>query len=405
MIPLTDVFFILIGTYTVLALIVHLLCAHQQRSSYVPIDILNCTLVVALTIIGWNYISTTYVDLDRMMQEIEIAHQQGIQFLSDTYAMNPLSIPILLIGYHTEDARTLQAIGVFLSYSFIFTFIGIAKRRYHLTFTSTIVGTDLILICFNFVTAACNIRFPIALWLLFIAIVSYRKTHPALAIILGIISILIHIGVSLVAFVYILIIILHKTIQRFILCILLLVYYNSLILLTKILLGSSNQLLYQIGDRLSYYTGINENYANTYDAIAIENGGRSTGIILLLLAGASLTIYGALIAAHSIMPAPSNLSWFTLAMLCFTIGSYSSYTIFLRYAFIVMYLVILILMYSLSQCFTLQIDQLYMSQSFNCEEKRTSLLISYWLWVIIGLILAYCLRRDLMLYFTSYITL
>ena len=405
MLPLTHVLFLLVAVYTVLAFIVNLFCIQQRHSSYKAIDLLNGIFVIVLSFVAWNYNSTTFVDLDRIMQELEIAHQQGIQYLADTYAMNPLSTLLLLIGYYTEDARSLQVTGVALSYSLMFITIGIAKRRYRLSFVSTILGTDLILLCFNFVTAACNIRFPIAMWLILAALVSHRKQHTPLTIAFAGIAILIHIGTAVIPLICLLANCCKKKYYKIFICILLLIYYQSSVLFTNVLLGSSNRIMYQIGDRLSYYTGVNENYANTYDAIAIESGGRSTGVILIALAVVALLVYGALSYFNSIPPAPSGLIWSAIAMLCFTVGSYPSYTIFLRYAYISMYFVILLLMYSLSRSFTLyDIRPSQLPQSQHLGNTRISLLISYWIWVVVGLILAYCMRRDMVLYMSSYVT-
>lgn len=406
MLPLTHVIFLLVAVYTVLAFIVNLFCIYQRHSSYKAIDLLNCIFVIALSFVAWNYNSATFVDLDRIMQELEIAHQQGIRTLTDAYAMNPLSIPLLLIGYYTEDARALQVTGVALSYSLMFVTIGIAKRRYRLSFVATILGTDLVLLCFNFVTAACNIRFPIAMWLMLAALVSHRKQYTPRTIIFAGIALLVHIGTAVIPLICLLANCYKKKYYRILICVLLLIYYQSLILFTNLLLSSSNRLMYQIGDRLSYYTGVNENYANSYDAIAIESGGRLTGVILIALAVAALLVYEALSYFNSIPPVSSNLVWCTIAMLCFTVGSYSSYTIFLRYAYISMYFVILLLMYSLSRSFTLyDIRPLQLPQSKHLGDTRTSLLISYWIWVVVGLILAYCMRRDAILYMSSYVTL
>ena len=170
MIPLLNIIYLLVGAYTIVALIFVILCGKNVRAAYVSIERLNFLMLIVLAWIGWHFYSSSYVDLVRIMDEIEAAHSQGVGYLVRLYTFNPLSVVLLLPGYFTGSAQVMQLVGTVGTYGLMFIAIAKLCRLFSLSPAMMILLTDAILIMYDFGSASTNIRFPIAFWLVVIGL-------------------------------------------------------------------------------------------------------------------------------------------------------------------------------------------------------------------------------------------
>ena len=102
-------------------------------------DKINFALCGVLTVCAWFFQQSTYVDLDRMMEEIG----QGPDLLLKLYGSQPLSFVLLMIGYWTGDRRVLQVIGCALTYGLAMVIIAELKKMLHPDPITAFLGTML----------------------------------------------------------------------------------------------------------------------------------------------------------------------------------------------------------------------------------------------------------------------
>lgn len=349
MIPLLNIIYLLVGAYTIVALIFVILYGKNVRAAYVSIERLNFLMLIVLAWIGWHFYSSSYVDLVRIMDEIEAAHSQGVGYLVRLYTFNPLSVVLLLPGYLTGSAQVMQLVGTVGTYGLMFIAIAKLCRLFSLSPAMMILLTDAILIMYDFGSASTNIRFPIAFWLVVIGLCQYYRRKYASSTILILLAALTHLGVIIIPALYFVVNVLKKNYNRIIFCVLLLMYFPCMTVLVGILKSMPGRVFWEIGDRLAGYVGMTDNYQYSYDAIAIANGGRKSGVIYLLLAATVFVLCLLLSQISKVRLPSSEFVWFVAALLCFTAGSYDSYTFFIRFSNISAYVSVLYLLYAINE--------------------------------------------------------
>lgn len=333
------VFAALLVTYVAVSLLIALATRERPSISYVPIDILNGCLTVCFAVAAWFLHNTSYVDLERMMDEVEMARISGLSSLFELYTTNPLSVAILMIGYYGDDSRYLQVFGAFVTYGLFFVIIGILKRKLQVDPALTAFGTVVLLSGFSYITATTNIRFWIAINLVLLAITineCYDKRVPAS--VLAICGVLTHMGSGLLLAVY-LVARLFKKKTFYVICAALLGYSSVIATIAPILSGSSIPMISQIGEKVEIYYGLVSWYSNSYDAQMIEAGGRTSPIIMVALACVIFALYLG-VRKRLLVRLPDSVDRLILGILCFDVGSYMSYTVFVRFALLSVVIII-----------------------------------------------------------------
>lgn len=406
MISLLNIIYLLIGTYTIVALIFVMLCGKNVRAAYVSIERLNFLMLIALAWIGWHFYSSSYVDLVRIMEEIEVARSQGIGYLVQLYLFNPLSVVLLLPGYFTGSAQVMQLVGAIGTYGLMFIAIAKLCRLFSLSPTMMILLTDVILIMYDFGSASTNIRFPIAFWLVVIGLCQYYRRKYASAIILVLLAVITHLGVIVIPILYFVVSVLKKNYSRIIFCMLLLMYYPCMTVLVGILKSIPGRVFWEIGDRLAGYVGMTANYQNSYDAISIANGGRKSGVIYLLLAVAVFVLCLILSQISKVRLPSSEFVWFLAALLCFTAGSYDSYTFFIRFSSISTYASVLYLIYAINEYYNTYsyygVNAGRGSGGILMSIYRSNIIFGYLLIIMIFIYIGYAMKRNVDTYWSWY---
>lgn len=406
MISLLNIIYLLVGTYTIVALIFVMLCGKNVRAAYVSIERLNFLMLIALAWIGWHFYSSSYVDLVRIMEEIEVARSQGIGYLVQLYLFNPLSVVLLLPGYFTGSAQVMQLVGAIGTYGLMFIAIAKLCRLFSLSPTMMILLTDVILIMYDFGSASTNIRFPIAFWLVVIGLCQYYRRKYALAIILVLLAVITHLGVIVIPILYFVVSVLKKNYSRIIFCMLLLMYYPCMTVLVGILKSIPGRVFWEIGDRLAGYVGMTANYQNSYDAISIANGGRKSGVIYLLLAVAVFVLCLILSQISKVRLPSSKFVWFLAALLCFTAGSYDSYTFFIRFSSISTYASVLYLIYAINEYYNTYsyygVNAGRGSGGILMSIYRSNIMFGYLLIIMIFIYIGYAMKRNVDTYWSWY---
>lgn len=407
MIPLLNIIYFLVGAYTIVALIFVMACGKNVHAAYVSIERLNFLMLIALAWIGWHFYSSSYVDLVRIMEEIEVARSQGIGYLIRLYLFNPLSVVLLLPGYLTGSAQVMQLVGTIGTYGLMFIVIAKLSRLFSLSPAMMILLTDAILIMYDFGSASTNIRFPIALWLVVLGLCQYYRRKYASAIMLILLAVLTHLGVIVIPLLYFIVNALKKNYSRIILCVLLLMYYPCMTVLVRILKSLPGRVFSEIGDRLAGYVGMTANYEYSYDAISIANGGRKSGVIKLLLAAAVFVLCLILSQISKVqLPSSSKFVWFVAALMCFTAGSYDSYTFFIRFSDISSYVSVLYLIYAINEYYNT-----YSYNSVNVGREsggtlmsayRLNIIFGYMLIIMIFVYIGYAIKRNVDTYWSWY---
>lgn len=406
MISLLNIIYLLVGTYTIVALIFVMLCGKNVRAAYVSIERLNFLMLIALAWIGWHFYSSSYVDLVRIMEEIEVARSQGIGYLVQLYLFNPLSVVLLLPGYFTGSAQVMQLVGAIGTYGLMFIAIAKLCRLFSLSPTMMILLTDVILIMYDFGSASTNIRFPIAFWLVVIGLCQYYRRKYASAIILVLLAVITHLGVIVIPILYFVVSVLKKNYSRIIFCMLLLMYYPCMTVLVGILKSIPGRVFWEIGDRLAGYVGMTANYQNSYDAISIANGGRKSGVIYLLLAVAVFVLCLILSQISKVWLPSSKFVWFLAALLCFTAGSYDSYTFFIRFSSISTYASVLYLIYAINEYYNTYsyygVNAGRGSGGILMSIYRSNIMFGYLLIIMIFIYIGYAMKRNVDTYWSWY---
>ena len=406
MIPLLNIIYLLVGAYTIVALMSVILCGKNVRAAYVSIERLNFLMLIALAWIGWHFYSSSYVDLVRIMDEIEVARSQGVGYLVRLYMFNPLSVVLLLPGYFTGSAQVMQLVGTVGTYGLMFIAIAKLCRLFSLSPAMMILLTDAILIMYDFGSASTNIRFPIAFWLVVIGLCQYYRRKYASSIILILLAALTHLGVIVVPALYFIVNVFKKNYIRFIFCVLLLMYFPCMTVLVGILKSMPGRVFWAIGDRLAGYVGMTDDYQYSYDAIAIAGGGRKSGVIYLLLAVVIFVLCLVLSQISTVRLPSSKFVWFMAALLCFTAGSYDSYTFFIRFSNISAYVSVLYLIYAINVYYN---TYSYYSIDGNRESGKTlmstygfNIIFGYLLVIMIAVYIGYAMKRNVDTYWSWY---
>lgn len=406
MIPLLNIIYLLVGAYTIVALIFVILCGKNVRAAYVSIERLNFLMLIVLAWIGWHFYSSSYVDLVRIMDEIEAAHSQGVGYLVRLYTFNPLSVVLLLPGYFTGSAQVMQLVGTVGTYGLMFIAIAKLCRLFSLSPAMMILLTDAILIMYDFGSASTNIRFPIAFWLVVIGLCQYYRRKYASSIILILLAALTHLGVIIIPALYFVVNALKKNYNRIIFCVLLLMYFPCMTVLVGILKSMPGRVFWEIGDRLAGYVGMTDNYQYSYDAIAIANGGRKSGVIYLLLAATVFVLCLLLSQISKVRLPSSEFVWFVAALFCFTAGSYDSYTFFIRFSNISAYVSVLYLLYAINEYYN---TYSYYGVSGGRESSGalmssygSNIMFGYLLIIMMFIYIGYAMKRNVDTYWSWY---
>lgn len=344
--PLSLVLAVLFTAYS-LATLTAIFCWRRNPSIVINrmTDIINFVLCGVLTVCAWFFEQSTYVDLDRMMEEIS----QGPDFLLKTYSSQPLSFLLLMVGYWTGDRRVLQCIGCFLTYGLAMLIIAELKRLLSPDPISSYIGTMLYWLFPNFVTAVANIRFWIAVELLLLAAVIWVRTRgwkvPACLAVLGA---LLHSGVVPVIVGFFL----AAVHSEFLFCALsMLVALYSTFILPLVRFFSSSRItpLVYIAKRTAEYYGVGVDQGS-YDAAMLAAGGNTAGIRMLCIIIPMVLLYF-LMKSSLAISLPAGMEKFIIFELVFTVSSSQSYTVFIRYTFLCLYLMIPVIFCCLNHFF------------------------------------------------------
>lgn len=313
-----------------------------KRNSAIDInrvtDTINFVLCGILTICAWFFQQSTYVDLDRMMQEIDNARVQGIDALFSEYETQPLSFALLMIGYWTGDRRVLQVIACFLTYGLAMLIIAELKRLLHPDPITAFIGTMIYLMRPSFAGVITNIRFWIAMELLLLAAVLWIKKHrwglPALLTVLGV---LLHSGVVPVIVGFLLAAIPSKSLFC-VLCAATVLYSAFIVQIVDFLSSTGIGFLTYIGKRMAEYYGAGTEQGS-YDAEMLASGANLVGIRMLCVIIPMTVIYFLLKHLLSVTM-PVEMEKFIIFQLLFAVSSSQSYTVFIRYTILSLYLMI-----------------------------------------------------------------
>lgn len=406
MIPLLNIIYLLVGAYTIVALIFVILCGKNVRAAYVSIERLNFLMLIVLAWIGWHFYSSSYVDLVRIMDEIEAAHSQGVGYLVRLYTFNPLSVVLLLPGYFTGSAQVMQLVGTVGTYGLMFIAIAKLCRLFSLSPAMMILLTDAILIMYDFGSASTNIRFPIAFWLVVIGLCQYYRKKYASSIILILLAALMHLGVIIIPALYFVVNVLKKNYNRIIFCVLLLMSFPCMTVLVGILKSMPGRVFWEIGDRLAGYVGMTDSYQYSYDAIAIANGGRKSGVVYLLLAATVFVLCLLLSQISKVRLPSSEFVWFVAALLCFTAGSYDSYTFFIRFSNISTYVSVLYLLYAINEYYNTYsyygVSGGRGSSGALMSSYGSNIMFGYLLIIMMFIYIGYAMKRNVDTYWSWY---
>lgn len=332
-------------------------------------DTINFVLCGVLTVCAWFFQQSTYVDLDRMMQEIGNARVQGIGALFTEYETQPLSFALLMVGYWTGDRRVLQVIGCFLTYGLAMLIIAELKRLLRPDPIAAFLGTMLYWIRPGFVTAVTNIRFWIAMELLLLAAVLWVRTRkwkvPACLVVSGA---LLHAGVLPVLIGFFLAMVSSK----FLFCLFsaVVALYSAFTLqIVTFLSSSAVSFLAYIGKRMAEYFGAGVEQG-AYDSAMLAVGANMVGVRMLYVVIPMALLYFVLKSSLS-TTLPAGMERFIIFELMFVLCSSQSYTVFIRYTVLALYLMIPIVFCCLNRFFQSDIER--SSRARSKWMKRTGL--------------------------------
>lgn len=301
-------------------------------------NIVNLSLCAALSICAWFYYAPTFVDLDRMMQEIENARVDGISALFAEYQAQPLSFLLLMVGYWTGDRRVLEVIGCVATYGLFMLIIMKLKELLNPDPVTAFLGTLLFLLKPEYVTALTNIRFIVAVELLLFAFLLWIEGRKRkVSILLTVLAVLLHSGVF--PLVICMVIANFASLTVFVAsCIILGGYSLFLNQITDYLVTSSITPIAMLGSRIAGYYGVGqEQFA--YDSQMLAAGYSTLGERYLLLA---IPIFGCYFLLKPVLSVvlPGAVEKLIISEYVFTIFSSQSYTVFIRYAYLASLLVI-----------------------------------------------------------------
>ncbi len=215
-----------------------------------------------------------------------------------------------------------------------------------------------------------------------------------------------HLGVIVIPILYFVVSVLKKNYSRIIFCMLLLMYYPCMTVLVGILKSIPGRVFWEIGDRLAGYVGMTANYQNSYDAISIANGGRKSGVIYLLLAVAVFVLCLILSQISKVRLPSSKFVWFLAALLCFTAGSYDSYTFFIRFSSISTYASVLYLIYAINEYYNTYsyygVNAGRGSGGILMSIYRSNIMFGYLLIIMIFIYIGYAMKRNVDTYWSWY---
>ena len=308
-------------------------------------DKINFALCGVLTVCAWFFQQSTYVDLDRMMEEIG----QGPDLLLKLYGSQPLSFVLLMIGYWTGDRRVLQVIGCALTYGLAMVIIAELKKMLHPDPITAFLGTMLYLVRPGFVTAVTNIRFWIAVELLLLAgVIWLKRKRWQLPVCLIVAGILLHSGVIPVIMGFAIAMISSRSLFVF-LCVIAVLYSAFLSQIIDFLSSFGVTFFDYVSTRMAAYYGEGMSQGS-YDAEMLEAGGNLLGIRMLCIIIPMVLLYFIFRSSLS-QVLPAGMERFIIFELVFVAGSSQSYTVFIRYTILALYLMIPVMFCYLSHFF------------------------------------------------------
>lgn len=355
-------------------------------------DTINFVLCGVLTVCAWFFQQSTYVDLDRMMQEIDNARVQGIGVLFTEYETQPLSFLLLMLGYWTGDRRVLQVVGCFLTYGLAMLIVAELKRLLRPDPIAALLGTMLYWIRPGFVTAVTNIRFWIAMELLLLAAVLWVRTRkwkvPACLVVSGT---LLHAGVLPVLVGFFLAMVSSKLL--FCLFSAVVALYSAFTLQIVTFLQSTGVSFFiYIGKRMAEYFGAGAEQG-AYDSAMLAVGANLVGVRMLCVIIPMTLLYFALKAS---LPEtlPAGMERFIIFELVFVLSSSQSYTVFIRYTVLALYLMIPIVFCCLNQFFQSDAERYSCARSARKEKASLGNLFFLTLFTLLLFVLFFLLLRQ-----------